>query len=878
MAATTVTTSSFHHPHPHRQSFSGVNPAQPSASSASISSAPFDRADPHSAAMHSASQQSQPSSQQSFSMSQPSSQQAMASQAYSQFSAGGPNGSINDGSNQQHIIYSAVYSGTDVYEMEVNNVAVMRRRNDSWLNATQILKVAGVDKGKRTKILEKEIQTGEHEKVQGGYGKYQGTWINYNRAVEVCRQYGVEDLLRPLLTYDMGQDGGIAGRGDFNTPTKEQAMAAQRKRMYNANNENRANPGSGTFFRGISNTAPSVVGIISKARFDSPGARNRTSSQSQNRNGLPRAPSFNRQSSMQSMDDFPTNSQQSFASDYGHNVDSAYSTQQNTQQFNGDGTEPPRKRQRVTVTPADSFGYNPNMDMYANTFPGSPTEPNESFIYSQAGIDVHPVPQDNFGPLPPLPPLDTPDGEQKRSTLMGLFMDADSSDTSRYNVLKTLTPQELDMPIDHQRHTVLHWAATLARMPFVQALIAAGSSPFRVNAAGETALMRACIVTNSHDHSSMPELLDMLGSTIELRDAKGRTVLHHIAITSSVNGRSAASRYYLQSLLEWVVRQGSSAPSSQNAQVNGQIPSSQAPLGLARFMNEVVNVQDENGDTALIIAAKIGNRSIISQLLEVCADPTIANRQGLRPLDFGVGLEVTGGGAEGENSEADKNGIVGSSQKSRESSDDIITSITHLLNETAATFQTEMKSKQQSVDGLHASLRTTSAQLGDARRTLEAMQGKVKSQHLSRQRVMNLGRAREDEQFRLSQLQQTHGLLDVNGAAEWETEAETAALQLQSASSSATGPELPAAAVMRARVAALKARTEDTRHTEAALRAGSREVELKYRRLVALASRCGDGDVDAHIEGLVRAVESEKGELEIGRVRRFLGGVEGVVS
>ncbi len=52
----------------------------------------------------------------------------------------------------------------------------MRRQADSYLNATQILKVAGIDKGRRTKILEKEIINGDHEKVQGGYGKYQGTW------------------------------------------------------------------------------------------------------------------------------------------------------------------------------------------------------------------------------------------------------------------------------------------------------------------------------------------------------------------------------------------------------------------------------------------------------------------------------------------------------------------------------------------------------------------------------------------------------------------------------------------------------------------------------------------------------------------------------
>jgi hypothetical protein len=73
-------------------------------------------------------------------------------------------------------IYSAIYSGVPVFEMLVNGVAVMRRRTDSYMNATQILKVANIEKGKRTKILEKEVLIGEHEKVQGGYGKYQGTW------------------------------------------------------------------------------------------------------------------------------------------------------------------------------------------------------------------------------------------------------------------------------------------------------------------------------------------------------------------------------------------------------------------------------------------------------------------------------------------------------------------------------------------------------------------------------------------------------------------------------------------------------------------------------------------------------------------------------
>jgi hypothetical protein len=54
----------------------------------------------------------------------------------------------------------------------------MRRRHDDWINATHILKAAGFDKPARTRILEREVQKETHEKIQGGYGKYQGISIS----------------------------------------------------------------------------------------------------------------------------------------------------------------------------------------------------------------------------------------------------------------------------------------------------------------------------------------------------------------------------------------------------------------------------------------------------------------------------------------------------------------------------------------------------------------------------------------------------------------------------------------------------------------------------------------------------------------------------
>lgn len=76
-------------------------------------------------------------------------------------------------------IYKATYSGVPVYECVIHGVAVMRRRADNWLNATQILKVVGLDKPQRTRVLERDVQRDTHEKVQGGYGKYQGTSLSH---------------------------------------------------------------------------------------------------------------------------------------------------------------------------------------------------------------------------------------------------------------------------------------------------------------------------------------------------------------------------------------------------------------------------------------------------------------------------------------------------------------------------------------------------------------------------------------------------------------------------------------------------------------------------------------------------------------------------
>ncbi|KAI1002440.1 Transcription factor [Podosphaera aphanis] len=797
-----------------------------------------------------------------------------------------------NGANSTHStpqIYSAVYSAVDVYEMEVNGIAVMRRRKDSWLNATQILKVAGIEKGKRTKVLEKEILIGEHEKVQGGYGKYQGTWIKFERGVEFCRQYGVEELLRPLLTYDMGQDGGIAGGGIIDTPTKEQAMAAQRKRLYNSSSESKSSAPSGTFFKNISSTASHAVAAINKARHDSPAPRSR---RSVNISSNPRA--YSRQLSQQHLD----------------SQDTVFTggSEQTTQNFmSADGYNSGQSNPAYPVACAPMI--NTEMNNKFDELPSKRIKPSPSMDAPQQSIhDIVPcVPSQEISPMEsdgslirhsqniqqvnsvglPLPPIQAPINtytNAKKELLMSLFSNSTSIDFTSHKVFQTFSPEDLDLPIDGSNNTALIWAATLARVELLKTLIAHGASTFRVNSIGETALMRSCLVTNNLEMGTFPEILELLGPTIEFRDSKGRTVLHHITIASAVKGRSQASKYYLESLLEFIVRSnnGNDIQPSTDGQ---QFPK---PMSIGRFMSEIVNIQDRNGDTALMTAARIGNRSIISQLIEVGADTSIPNRSQLTPGDFGVS-----NGTENPNQEL-PSGIIPRLEP-KEKSKDIISSITSILSESEKEFFAEMNKKQVTIDELHTKLRVESEVLGQRRRfyeTFQAQQQEIDSRSL---KVENLAKSCDEEQTRLAQIKQIHNYTSTEDMTElgdadkpYRTPEnildafhevdlnQHQTLKIDQAEIKKSTSTLPSIHTLQTRINAYKTINEGLESSIQELKGKDSEITSKYRKIISLCTGVDEHRVEENIASLVRSLESEHDDVELGRVREFLSKVEEV--
>jgi hypothetical protein len=452
-------------------------------------------------------------------------------------------------------------------------------------------------------------------------------------------------------------------------------------------------------------------------------------------------------------------------------------------------------------------------------------------------------------------------------------------------------------------------------------LISKGASIFRGNIAGETPLMAAVQVNNNLDHSCFPELLEILGPLIEVRDAKGRTILHHIAVASGVKGRAASSKYYLEALLEFLVRSNSNSQATSSSFDSSSSQSIAKPIGLMRFMSEIVNARDIQGNTALNLVARIGNRSIIQQLLEVQADPTIPNYKGLRPIDFGVGDPISSS-QQGQNAQDDSPANGSSSSRADEMSrdivigklisdvkdikfglfaievktNDIITALENSMKDLRPQFEAEMRALQDHIDAHNATIRDLSATQKTLTDRLERVHSTIRARAERKQKLQNLRRFVADMKSRLSKTQNLPDLTKVRVgdadkpfAVPEDSIPPSPSNQLRSPETGLPTPthshsqsfaqSTASAQVLQTRVNAYTSLNARLAAHLTSLKARDSELEGKYRQVIALCTGVASEDVDKMLPSLLAAVESEQGGVGTSdggemRVREFLRKVD----
>jgi regulatory protein SWI6 len=376
-------------------------------------------------------------------------------------------------------------------------------------------------------------------------------------------------------------------------------------------------------------------------------------------------------------------------------------------------------------------------------------------------------------------------------------------------------------------------------------------------------------------------------------------------VSSAMKGRAAVGRYYLESLLEFVVRQGSAA-SSQEAGMSFGMDGTSAKvptMTLARFMTEIVNTQDKSGDTALNLAARTSTTSIIDQLIEVGADPHISNRGGLAPVDFGVGNDAN---PSQTSHLAMLDGPIGPTNSSQQSfaeaqsgimtckssyppqyhhPTDIPAAMRDTLTACEVDFQSELRDKQTSLDKTNAALKESGTALADERRRLDDLQARVREREDLEQKIKNLQRSAAELRTQLNQPPDTPATIAIGEAdrgLDFDGQLPVLDRVFPTAdpgfSPSNVNPGMFTAeqrdllagfereSVLRGRSAAYAAHN-------AMLAAQAKE---RYRKIVSLCTGAEEGRVDELLDNLVQAVVSEqKEEVELGRVREFLRMVKG---
>ncbi|KAL7280891.1 hypothetical protein ACG7TL_005835 [Trametes sanguinea] len=773
-------------------------------------------------------------------------------------------------------IYNAVYSNVQVYECMVRGIAVMRRRADSYVNATQILKVAGVDKGRRTKILEKEILPGKHEIVQGGYGKYQGTWIPLERGRDIALQYGVAPMLAPLFDFVPNANPmGSLPASLTNVPglAPPPIMPGSALRLLNQGRaQGLFTPSTST---GYPTSFPSL-GPISPTPPPLSHALKRSHSQLENE--YPPAIPPTSQTAPPALAASPDIQML----DRSRPASTAPTT---------DGGPSPSKRARTEppilpdgagrVSPVTS-AVQPHASMpppaTANSQqPSSPnaitdgissrppsTQPaaiNGKAPESKPGSPHYSI---RFASKPSISrTLDpnAPARDPRRAAVTQVIYSRDDPKPV-LDMIREIPPDnpalasDIDLVLDEQGHTALHLAASTARHSVVAALVEAGADIHRGNYNGETPLMRACLATPCFDTQTFHTLVAALHPSIRTLDTARRSVFHHIAASAGVKGRATAARYYLDQINLWIVN---------NEQAD---------------FKSIIDIQDEHGDTALNIAARVGNRGLVRALLDAGANRLLANKLGLRPGDFGVETEELGGSARSED--------ILSSLRSAPSiplqkSQDVITDITSMIQGLGQEFASEVKTKQDQLDVTQAHLRAATRELSEQRKQIQQWQSRCGELDQMTQRVRNLEKAFTDE----DNFDWT-GRTELDGTDAGPTAGP--AFQSRGEGSSMTGvggavdmpanlevdPAVPvgdsvANLIRLRRLKMWYSRVEQLMEARMhSLEGASAEKEFQCKKIVALCTGVPVDKVDELLENLVVAMESESQVIDISRVSGFM--------
>lgn len=555
-------------------------------------------------------------------------------------------------------IYSATYSNVPVFEFVTSEGPIMRRKLDSWINATHILKIAKFPKARRTRILEKDVQTGIHEKVQGGYGKYQGTYVPLDLGATIAKNFGVYDVLKPIFEFNY-----IEGETELPPPApkhnhasalnmaKRQALLLKKQKEKQASISASSDDSTST----VSTTAPKKRGRPKRPTLSATPSllKSDTTPLNQSFNSAGARPShlghlpstLSRQDTEQDALQIMTNNmnlrQEDLASVGTDDDEDGNGVPGST---NGNGGALSNKKRKYPPSMANGNGLESQADLLTSK---------ELFGVSRTSFEKRSNQQhNNYLPLQPYhQPSITLSQENKTysdyfQSLLNYFLDDNNRVRPQLperliNPPLPLSKIHINQVIDTDGNTIFHWACSMGNLTMIEFLMKTFTddiNPDVRNNTGETPLMFMAKFNNSFQLGNFPQILELLGDSMLLVDSNGKTVLHHIVNADNKHKREKFARYYMECLFEKLVGNTKSEVSEENKHGNDKgndgekvnnnnnnssngddedLPSTQVDEEAKDdLITKFVNHQDSNGNTAFHIAAYNLNKKCIKVFIQ----------------------------------------------------------------------------------------------------------------------------------------------------------------------------------------------------------------------------------------------------------------------
>lgn len=502
----------------------------------------------------------------------------------------------------------------------------MRRCKDDWVNATQILKLCNFPKAKRTKILEKGVQQGKHEKVQGGYGRFQGTWIPLEDARNLANQYNISADMVPVLYVDVNDPAVLIAKKSKTSGSSKEGASMKRR-----------------YVRKIKAEATTPK----KTRYE---------------DSLPPQAVFTQ--------DYPQG-RSSAMPHMGSNIHMPMNTLLQNQQMSALNSA---QMLAYNMSPlAASSRRSPQQNQHARSRPGNPQlgmphqqqyllQQQES-IYSRSSFPSFSIPENGMYQQMP-PQMNSghfkPDYHEemshqnayinKRGALSQSTNDTNwsqedrtrDSDTSLSSndhkinnnsmeednsyaaqLLRFFSEDNAPIPlflynpppdfnvneaIDDEGHSSLHWAASMANLNLVHLLLLKGANPLVVSNFGLNPLSKCISFNNCFDVKNFSNILDALEMCLINTDINGRTPLHYLCQISKVPSKLPALSYYINLFLAKLKAMWNK---NKNNGVN--------------LLKNVLDHQDVNGDTCLHLAARSGCAYLVKFLISNGARDDLLN-------------------------------------------------------------------------------------------------------------------------------------------------------------------------------------------------------------------------------------------------------------